>query len=149
MILIYIYNADDGRGKSSKLDCEGCASKLKKALFKFKGVEEVEVEMESQKITVRGYKLEEKKVLKAIKGAGKIAEPWPFPGHPQYYASFYKYPSYIVNQYYYHDSSSKSQPSNGLHSFFHTPSLYSLAVASDEALASLFSDDNPHACTIM
>ncbi|CAL0333265.1 unnamed protein product [Lupinus luteus] len=127
------------------LDCEGCASKLKKALFKLKGVDEVEVEMEAQKITVRGYGLEEKKVLKAIKRAGKVAEPWPFPGHA-HFASFYKYPSYIVNHYY---DASKTEPTTGVHNFFHTPSIYSVAVASDETIASLFSDDNPHACTIM
>ncbi|XWS48443.1 hypothetical protein CRYUN_Cryun13aG0077200 [Craigia yunnanensis] len=87
--------------------------------------------MEIQKITVRGYSLEEKKVLKAIKRKGKAAEPWPIPGY-SHYASFYKYPTYIVN-----------------HTFFHTPAVYSVAVASDEAVASLFSDDNPPACSIM
>ena len=111
----------------------------------FAGVDEVEVEMEAQKITVRGYGLEEKKVLKAIKRAGKAAEPWPFPGHA-HFASFYKYPSYIVNHYY---DAYKSEATTGVHTFFHTPSVYSVAVASDEAFASLFSDDNPHACTIM
>ncbi|KAJ0041907.1 heavy metal-associated isoprenylated plant protein 31 [Pistacia vera] len=125
------------------LDCEGCASKLKKALFKLKGVEEVEIEMEMQKITVRGFGLEERKVLKAIKRAGKAAEPWPFPGY-SHFSSFYKYPSYIVNHYY-----DTYGTANGAHTFFHTPSVYSVAVASDETVASLFSDDNPHACTIM
>ncbi|GMI99617.1 HEAVY METAL ASSOCIATED PROTEIN 29 [Hibiscus trionum] len=128
------------------LDCEGCASKLKKALLKLKGVEEVEVEMEIQKITVRGYALEEKKVLKAIKRSGKAAEPWPFPGYSHHYASFYKYPTYIMNHYY---DYYKNEGSNGVHTFFHTPAVYSVAVASDEAVASLFSDDNPHACSIM
>nr|XP_028960799.1 heavy metal-associated isoprenylated plant protein 31-like [Malus domestica] len=55
------------------LECEGCASKLKQAVSKLKGVEEVEVEMEIQKIIVRGYA--------SIKGAGKAAEPWPFTGY--------------------------------------------------------------------
>ncbi|KAK1553947.1 hypothetical protein Q3G72_005590 [Acer saccharum] len=126
------------------LDCEGCASKLKKALFKLKGVEEVEVEMENQKITVRGYALEERKVLKAIKRTGKAAEPWPFPSY-SHYASFYKYPSYVVNHYY----DTYGATSGAAHTFFHTPAVYSVAVASDEAAASLFSDDNPHACSIM
>ncbi|KAI3432074.1 HMA domain-containing protein [Psidium guajava] len=128
------------------LDCEGCAAKLKRALFKLKGVEEVEVDMEMQKLTARGYRLEEEKVLKAIKRAGKAAEPWPFPGH-SHFASFYQYPSYIVNQYYY--DAHRTGASSGVHTFFHTPAVYSVAVASDEAFASLFSDDNPHACTIM
>ncbi|KAL1319355.1 hypothetical protein HN51_071644 [Arachis hypogaea] len=129
------------------LDCEGCASKLKRALYKLKGVDEVEVEMEAQKITVKGYGLEEKKVLKAIKRAGKVAEPWPFLAGHSHFASFYKYPTYIVNHYY--NDAYKSEATNGVHTFFHTPSVYSVAVASDEAFASLFSDDNPHACSIM
>ncbi|MED6219404.1 Heavy metal-associated isoprenylated plant protein 31 [Stylosanthes scabra] len=129
------------------LDCEGCASKLKRALYKLKGVDEVEVEMEAQKITVKGYGLEEKKVLKAIKRAGKVAEPWPFLGGNSHFASFYKYPTYIVNHYY--NDAYKREATTGVHSFFHTPSVYSVAVASDEAVASLFSDDNPHACSIM
>ncbi|KAL3653510.1 Heavy metal-associated isoprenylated plant protein 31 [Castilleja foliolosa] len=127
------------------LDCEGCAGKLRKALFKLKGVDEVEVDMDLQKITVSGYGLEEKKVLKAIKRAGKAAEPWPYPGY-SYFSSFYKYPSHIINHYY---DTSRNVAAPSVHSFFHTPAVYSVAVASDEAVASLFSDDNPHACSIM
>ncbi|CAN6705715.1 unnamed protein product [Malus baccata var. baccata] len=105
------------------LECEGCASKLKQAVSKLKGVEEVELEMEIQKIIVRGYA--------SIKGAGKAAEPWPFPGYSPFA-----------------DLDCRHSRS-GVHTFFHTPSLYSVAVASDEAIASLFSDGNPHACAIM
>ncbi|KAJ4823691.1 Heavy metal-associated isoprenylated plant protein 31, partial [Turnera subulata] len=113
---------------------------------------EVEVEREIQKITVRGYGVEEKKVVKAIKRAGKAAEAWPFPGGHSHFASFYKYPNYVVNHYYEYDASYKnvasSSSSKNVHTFFHTPAVYSVAVASDEAVASLFSDDNPHACSI-
>ncbi|KAF5790591.1 putative heavy metal-associated domain, HMA, heavy metal-associated domain superfamily [Helianthus annuus] len=130
------------------LDCHGCASKLKKALFKLKGVEEVEIEMEMQKIVVRGYALDERKVIKAIKRTGKAVEPWPYPSHA-HFASFYKYPTHIANQYYHDLTSRKDLSEHNLHAFFHTPSVYSVAIASDEAAASLFSDDNPHACTIM
>ncbi|GAB2294034.1 Heavy metal-associated isoprenylated plant protein 31, variant 2 [Dionaea muscipula] len=128
------------------LDCQGCATKLKKALHKLKGVEEIEVEMEMQKVTVRGHGLEEKKVLKAVKRAGKAVEPWPYPPHSRHFASFYKYPSYIVDHFY---ESSKNGASPGVHAFFRTPAMYSVAVASDEAVASIFSDDNPHACAVM
>ncbi|KAI9073033.1 hypothetical protein K1719_033830 [Acacia pycnantha] len=131
------------------LDCEGCASKLKKALFKLKGVEEVEVEIEEQKVTVRGHGVElERKVMRAIKRAGKAAEPWPYSGAlSQFTTSLHKYPTFILNHYY-HDSS-RSEASNGVHTFFHTPSLYSVATSSDEPFASLFSDENPHACSLM
>ncbi|KAL7146335.1 hypothetical protein ABFS83_06G033900 [Erythranthe nasuta] len=128
------------------LDCEGCASKLRKALFKLKGVDEVEVDMDLQKITARGYGLEEKKVVRAIKRAGKAAEPWPYPGNSNYFSSFYKYPSHIISHYY---ETSRNVAAPGVHTFFHTPAVYSVAVASDEAVASLFSDDNPHACSLM
>ncbi|KAL2540156.1 Heavy metal transport/detoxification superfamily protein [Abeliophyllum distichum] len=102
------------------LDCEGCASKLRKALFELKGVKEVDIDMEIQKVTVRGYGLEEKKVFKAVKSAGKTAEPWPYDPYPGY--------SYFHSFYQYYDTS-----------FFQTP----------DDVASLFSDDNPHACTTM
>ncbi|XP_070681930.1 heavy metal-associated isoprenylated plant protein 31-like [Malus domestica] len=123
------------------LECEGCASKLKQAVSKLKGVEEVEVEMEIQKIIVRGYA--------SIKGAGKAAEPWPFTGYSpfadlDYLLSLISYSSHsfkLIGRVW--------DGRSGVHTFFHTPSLYSFAVASDEAIASLFSDDNPHACAIM
>ncbi|CAO2821166.1 unnamed protein product [Amaranthus hypochondriacus] len=100
--------------------------------------------MDIQKVIVKGYRLEDKKIMKAIKRAGKAAEAWPFPSH-SHYTSFYNYPSYITNHYY--DTSNGAAPT--VHAFFHTPALYSVAVASDEAVASIFSDDNPHACSIM
>lgn len=109
-------------------------------------MEEVEVEMEIQKITVRGYSIEEKKVLKAIKRAGKAVELWPFLSGNSHFASFYKYPTYVINHYY---DTYNADAAGGAHTFFHTPAVYSVAVESDEAVASLFSDDNPHACSIM
>ncbi|GKB67355.1 heavy metal-associated isoprenylated plant protein 31 isoform X1 [Tanacetum coccineum] len=112
----------------------------------FIGVEDIEIDMEMQKVVVKGYGLEERKVLKAIKRAGKAAEPWPYPGYSSHFASFYKYPAHIANQYYYDRNETAG---HNLHTFFHTPSVYSVAIASDEAVASLFSDDNPHACAII
>ncbi|KAM3247935.1 heavy metal-associated isoprenylated plant protein 31 isoform X1 [Capsicum annuum] len=128
------------------LDCEGCAAKLRKALFKLKGVDSIEIDMETQKVTVRGYGLEEKKVLKALKRTGKAAEPWPYPVGYSHFASFYQYPNHIISHYY---DTSRNVAAPSVHTFFHTPAVYSVAVASDEAVASLFSDDNPHACSIM
>ncbi|KAK9144964.1 hypothetical protein Sjap_004867 [Stephania japonica] len=133
----------------SNLDCQGCATNIKKALFKLKGVEEIEVDMEMQKISVRGYRVEEEKVIKAIKRLGKAAEPWPFLGsRHSHFASFYKYPAHIAKQYYYcHENGPGASGSGSAHAFFHTPAAY--AVASDESMASFFSDENPHACTVM
>ncbi|XP_058077201.1 heavy metal-associated isoprenylated plant protein 31-like isoform X2 [Magnolia sinica] len=124
------------------LDCEGCATKIRKALFKLE--DEIDIEMETQKFTVRGHAVEEKKVIKTVCRTGKAAEPWPFPAY-SHYSSFYKYPAHIANHYY--ELSSNDLAS--VHTFFRTPATYSVAVASDEAVASLFSDENPHASTIM
>lgn len=102
--------------------------------------------MEVQKITVKGYALEEKKVLKAIRRTGKAAELWPYPAGYSYLSSFYKYPAHVINHYY---ETSRNVAAPSVHTFFHTPAVYSVAVASDEAVASIFSDDNPHACSLM
>ncbi|XP_058077204.1 heavy metal-associated isoprenylated plant protein 31-like [Magnolia sinica] len=126
------------------LDCEGCATKIQKALFKLEGVDEIDIGMETQKVTVRGHAVEEKKVIKTVRWTGKAAEPWPFPAY-SHYSSFYKYPAHIANHYY----ERSSNDVGSVHTFFHTPATYSVAVASNEAVASLFSDENPHACTIM
>ncbi|ERN04661.1 hypothetical protein AMTR_s00076p00095550 [Amborella trichopoda] len=126
------------------MDCCGCTAKIEKALFRLKGVEAVEVDMEMHKVTVRGYSIEEKKIVKAINKTGKVAEPWPFPQYSSHVSSFYKFPSHVAEQYY-----DISQGTAAAHTFFHTPAAYSVALASDEAAASLFSDENPHACTIM
>lgn len=115
----------------------------------FVGVDDVDVEMEMKKITVRGYGLEERKVVKAIKRAGKVAEPWPYPVGSSHLASFYRFPTQIAAHYYQSMISSADVAAPAVHAFFHTPALYSVAVAPDETFASLFSDDNPHACTIM
>ncbi|KAL5994435.1 Heavy metal-associated isoprenylated plant protein 31 [Asimina triloba] len=127
------------------LDCEGCATKIRKALFKLQGVDDIDIDMEAQKVTLTGHAVEEKKVIKTVRRTGKVAEPWPFPAYSSHYTSFYKFPAHIASHYY----EPSSEDTTGVHTFFHTPATYSVAVASDEAVASLFSDDNPHACTIM
>ncbi|RZS17518.1 hypothetical protein BHM03_00049672 [Ensete ventricosum] len=128
------------------LDCEGCSAKIRRALLKLKGVKEVDVDVESQKITVRGYAVHEKKVIKAIRSIGKTAEPWPYPRGHSHLSSFYTYPAGIVSSYY---SETPGCDAAEVQAFFHTPAMYSVAVASDETVASLFSDENPNACAVM
>ncbi|XP_022888424.1 heavy metal-associated isoprenylated plant protein 31-like [Olea europaea var. sylvestris] len=95
------------------------------------GLRDVDIEMEIQKITVTGCGLEERKVSKAIKRAGKTAEPWPYP-YPGY--------SYVADHY----DTWRDADDQSINTFVQTPAAdYSLPVVS------LFSDDNPHACAIM
>ncbi|KAK6130690.1 hypothetical protein DH2020_035544 [Rehmannia glutinosa] len=60
-----------------RMDCEGCALKVKKALSGVKGAKSVDVDLKQQKATVYGY-VDAKKVLEAAKSTGKKAEPWPY-----------------------------------------------------------------------
>lgn len=60
-----------------RMDCEGCALKVKKALSGVKGARSVDVDMKQQKATVYGF-VDAKKVLEAAKSTGKKVEPWPY-----------------------------------------------------------------------
>ncbi|CAI9773235.1 unnamed protein product [Fraxinus pennsylvanica] len=96
------------------MDCPGCKKNIEKALKKLKGVDNVDIDMYMQKVTVTGW-AEQKKVLKAVRKTGRTAELWPYPYNPEYhgYAPFY------YNQYYtsespanYYHASSASYYSN-------------------------------------
>ncbi|XP_047948032.1 heavy metal-associated isoprenylated plant protein 28-like [Salvia hispanica] len=62
--------------------CAGCENKIKKALHKVKGVEEVDIDMSLQKVTASGW-ADQKKVLKSVRKTGRRAELWQFPYNPE------------------------------------------------------------------
>ncbi|KAJ6423093.1 hypothetical protein OIU84_024094 [Salix udensis] len=53
-----------------RMCCTGCERVVKNAIFKLKGIDSVEVELEMEKVTVVGY-VDRNKVLKAVRRAGK------------------------------------------------------------------------------
>ncbi|KAG9459270.1 hypothetical protein H6P81_003778 [Aristolochia fimbriata] len=147
------------------MDCAGCESKIRKSLQNLRGVDEIDIDMAMQKVTVTGY-ADQKKVLKRVRKTGRRAELWGFPYNPeiqvhnqqhalynhhqplqtaaassyhQYYPSNYNYaaPSSHYNYYKhgYDDTHRYAAPS-------HTN------IVSDRAGA-MFSDDNPNACSVM
>ncbi|XP_062096994.1 heavy metal-associated isoprenylated plant protein 28-like [Humulus lupulus] len=129
------------------MDCGGCENKIKKALQNLKGVEEVEVDMKLQKVRVMGW-AEQEKILKTVRKAGRRADMWPYTPEDQH--------NFNVQQYYHqnHHSISVVFPVVSSNYFFHnydqqapTPSSTSTMV--DDSTTSMFSDDNPHACSIM
>ncbi|XP_024967673.1 heavy metal-associated isoprenylated plant protein 28 [Cynara cardunculus var. scolymus] len=75
------------------VDCAGCENKIRKSLQKLKGVENVEIDMGLQKVTVTGY-ADEKKVLKTVRKTGRRAEIWNVPYNPDIRSH-----NYNVNQY--------------------------------------------------
>ncbi|MBA0600837.1 hypothetical protein Gorai_004033 [Gossypium raimondii] len=106
-------------------------------------VDSLEIDMDKQKITVRGY-VEETKVLKVVRRTGRKAEFWPFPYDTEYYpyASQYLDESTYTSSYnYYRHGFNES-----VHGYFpHQP----YTTVPDQTVH-LFSDDNVHAyCNVM
>ncbi|KAF4354329.1 hypothetical protein CsatB_020466 [Cannabis sativa] len=138
------------------IDCAGCESKVKSTLEKVKGVDEVDIDMNLQKVTVTGY-ADQKKILKAVRKTGKRAELWQLPYHPDDYS--------IINQhqitgpvphYAPQPSSSYNYYKHGYDNHHDRTHYYNPARGSASTTAifghqtgAAFSDENPHGCSIM
>lgn len=116
--------------KVTRIDCEGCAMRIKKALSGLKGVKSVDVDMKQQKVTVTGY-VEAKKVLAAAKSTKKKVEIWPYVPY-----TMVAHP-YIAGAY------DKKAPANFVRKV--EDSMTPL----EEQYTTMFSDENPEACSIM
>ncbi|KAA8519668.1 hypothetical protein F0562_013887 [Nyssa sinensis] len=66
------------------MDCPGCERKIKKALQKLDGVDEIDIDMDTQKVTVTGW-ADRNKVLKTVRKTGRTPELWPYPYNPEYH----------------------------------------------------------------
>ncbi|KAJ0051839.1 hypothetical protein Pint_01294 [Pistacia integerrima] len=152
------------------MDCAGCESKIKKALQKLDGVDDIDIDIATQKVTVMGW-AEQKKVLKTVRKTGRRAELWPYPYNPEYHNYYYQQQHQHQNYYYqnqveveaaatvshqYH--SSQHLPSTSSYNYkehgytangygYYQPAPYSHII--DDRASALFSDDNPNACSIM
>ncbi|MBA0689827.1 hypothetical protein Goari_007536 [Gossypium aridum] len=56
-----------------RMCCTGCERVIKNAIYKLRGIDSVEVDIEMEKVTVIGY-VDRNKVLKRVRRAGKRAE---------------------------------------------------------------------------
>lgn len=99
------------------------------------GVRSVEVNRKIHKVTVSGY-VEPKKVLKRVERTGKKAEIWPYVPY-----NMVAYP-YAVGTY------DKKAPAGYVRKSEQSQ-LQLLPGAPDDNFVSLFSDENPNACTVM
>ncbi|KAL2524252.1 Heavy metal transport/detoxification superfamily protein [Abeliophyllum distichum] len=130
------------------MDCLGCKNKIEKALKKLDGVDNVDVDMYKQKVTVTGW-AEQKKVLKRVRKTGRKAELWPFP----YNQEHHDYAQHYYNQYYTNPANYYSTYNYRKHGYNgHDHGYYQQPPSStifDEQYSSMFSDDNTTGCSIM
>ncbi|XP_058184612.1 heavy metal-associated isoprenylated plant protein 21-like isoform X3 [Rhododendron vialii] len=115
-----------------KMDCEGCERRVKSSVSSMSGVKTVDVNRKQSKVTVSGY-VKPDKVLKSVRSTGKKAEFWPYvPYNLVYYP--YAPPSY-----------DKKAPAGHVRNV--AQPLQSPTV--NDRLATMFSEDNTEACSIM
>ncbi|XP_074294125.1 heavy metal-associated isoprenylated plant protein 28 [Silene latifolia] len=142
--------------------CAGCESKIRKTLQKIKGVDEVDIDMGLQKVTVNGY-ADQKKILKAARQSGRRAELWQFPYQPELRSFTHQYPTNCQGNGAVGTTYSQPQASSSYNYFKHGYDgheyhgyhhNYNNASHSSSSLTAgrtgdVFSDENPHACSIM
>ncbi|KAF7834258.1 heavy metal-associated isoprenylated plant protein 23 [Senna tora] len=119
-----------------RMDCDGCELKVKKALSSLSGVKSVEINRKQHKVTVSGY-VEANKVLKKAKSTGKKAEIWPYVPY-NLVAHPYAAPAY-----------DKKAPPGYVRKVENTATTGTVARYDEDPYITMFSDDNPNACSIM
>lgn len=131
------------------MDCNGCEGKIHEALCNLQGVETIDIDMQKQKVTVSGY-ADQMTVLNAVRRTGKKAQFWPYPDNTHYHS--------YVSQYHYQQSSSLAASTYNYeaHAYnnetvhgYDQSELPSSSAIMDDRATSLFSDENPHACSVM
>ncbi|XP_010478269.1 PREDICTED: heavy metal-associated isoprenylated plant protein 21-like isoform X2 [Camelina sativa] len=137
------------------MDCPGCENKVRKALEKITGVRDVHIDMKQQRVTVTGS-ADEKKVLKVARNVtGRDVCLWSCPYHPESNAYHDRYlKKKFRNRINMSENGEKVSSYNyhkhGYHGHdhgYHQERPYSGLI--DENASSMFSEENPHFCSIM
>ncbi|KAE8781107.1 heavy metal-associated isoprenylated plant protein 26-like [Hordeum vulgare] len=113
-----------------KIDCDGCELKIRNILANMKGVQSVEVNRKQHKVTVKGF-VEPQRVLRRVQSTGKWVELWPYVP----YTNPYMAPVY-----------DKRAPAGHVRK---VEGVMPVSTGQEERLATLFSEDNPNACSLM
>ncbi|KAK9922754.1 hypothetical protein M0R45_031201 [Rubus argutus] len=136
------------------MDCPGCESKVRSTLQKLKGVDNVEIDMAMQKVTVTGW-ADQKKVLKTVRKTGRRAELWQFPfiNSDNSYVYNQIQCNGPINNYAPQPSSSYNYYKHGYDSGSSSNYGYSQNPAHSTVYGyqptTAFSDENPNACSVM
>ncbi|KAL1555996.1 heavy metal-associated isoprenylated plant protein 28-like [Salvia divinorum] len=142
------------------MDCPGCERKITKALSKLDGVDNIDVDMNMQKVTVMGW-ASEKTVLKTVRKTGRMAELWQFPYSPAYYSHYsggsppnYAYSSGYsstpANYFTAETTSTNNYRKHGYNGHYH--GYYQQPPGSDiidSRNDDIFSDENATGCSVM
>ncbi|CAN4115550.1 unnamed protein product [Withania somnifera] len=126
-----------------RMCCPGCERVVKDAILKLRGVDSVEVDVEMEKVTVMGY-IDRKKVLKAVRRAGKRAELRPYPNPPLYFTS--------SNNYFKDTTTEYKESYNYWRHGYNASDKHGTAPITyrgDDKVGNLFNDDNVYSCSIM
>ncbi|KAG6790739.1 hypothetical protein NC652_004499 [Populus alba x Populus x berolinensis] len=126
-----------------RMCCTGCERVVKNAIYKLKGIDSVEVDLEMEKVTVVGY-VDRNKVLKAVRRAGKRAEFWPYPNPPLYFTS--------ANHYFKDTTSEFKESYNYYKHGYNLADRHGTIPVShrgDDKVSNMFNDDNVNACCLM
>ncbi|XP_038895307.1 heavy metal-associated isoprenylated plant protein 28-like isoform X2 [Benincasa hispida] len=91
------------------MDCPGCEKQIRKALENLEGVDDVIIDLSTQKVTVMGW-AKQKKILKAVRRNGRTAELWPYPYNPQYHGFLHHYQHYLNSPQHHHQPQPQPQP---------------------------------------
>ncbi|KAM7274882.1 hypothetical protein ACFE04_016748 [Oxalis oulophora] len=138
------------------MDCPGCENKVKTALQKIKGVDNVDIDIVQQKVTVTGW-ADQKKVLRKVRKTGRRAELWQLPynqGQGNYIETMhqcngpvnYHGPQPTSSYNYYKHGYDTHDPAAA---YYRHPAAAGQSSIFGQQTGSAFSDDNPHACSIM
>ncbi|CAJ1976336.1 unnamed protein product [Sphenostylis stenocarpa] len=126
-----------------RMCCTGCERVVKNAIYKLKGIDSVEVDLEMERVTVGGY-VDRNKVLKAVRRAGKRAEFWPYPNPPLYFTTA---------DHYFKDTTHEFKESyNYYRHGYNLPDKHGTIHVShrgDDNVSNMFNDDNVNACSVM
>ncbi|KAL1294435.1 hypothetical protein HN51_055216 [Arachis hypogaea] len=126
-----------------RMCCTGCERVVKNAIYKLRGIDSVEVDLEMERVTVTGY-VERNKVLKAVRRAGKRAEFWPYPNPPLYFTTPTNY---------FKDTTTEFKQSYNYYRHGYNlgerHGTFPMSQRGDDQVSNFFNDDNVHACTLM
>ncbi|KAJ6707165.1 HEAVY METAL-ASSOCIATED ISOPRENYLATED PLANT PROTEIN 28 [Salix viminalis] len=103
-----------------------------------------------QKVTVMGW-AEQRKVLKAVRKTGRRAELWPYPYNPESYN--FNRRQHETETFTYYANKPASSYNYNTHGYSEEEFGYyqkpAYAAIVDEEASAIFSDENPHACSVM